>query len=180
MNAILKKYELDISNIDLDKSYHVDFDINDNFFKAFETPYIDHGKGKVEIEYFKNNFLIEVNFNIHCIVELICDRSLKEFDYEVDVRNRIFFKFSDKNEDLDDETVLIKHGTNLINLSQTIYDLIGIAIPTKKIHPDLITESDDSDDDILVYSSVSDVEESTDNNIDILDPRWEALKKLKK
>jgi hypothetical protein len=37
----------------------------------------------------------------------------------------------------------------------------------------------ENNDDILIYSSVTNVEESTDNNIDILDPRWEALRKLK-
>jgi uncharacterized protein len=59
-----------------------------------------------------------------------------------------------------------------------------LSLPMKKLHPRFLEEMDEeSDNDILVYSSrqsgdaESDSDEDDDDDNDI-DPRWDALKNL--
>jgi uncharacterized metal-binding protein YceD (DUF177 family) len=177
----MKTFEIDIANIELHRVYELNAEIKNSFFDYFESNLISNGFGKVKINYTKTNTMVEVKLSLDVEVELECDRSLNKFMYPILSEHTVFYKFSDKTEEITDDLILIKMGTPYLDLSQVVYDYIGLSIPSKKIHPDLITEHDkmENNDDILIYSSVTNVEESTDNNIDILDPRWEALRKLK-
>jgi uncharacterized metal-binding protein YceD (DUF177 family) len=60
-----------------------------------------------------------------------------------------------------------------------MYEFIVLAIPIKKIHPDLKDEeeNDDGSNVKIVYSTSTEKEEKKEEEID---PRWEKLKKLKK
>jgi uncharacterized metal-binding protein YceD (DUF177 family) len=115
-------------------------------------------------------------------VELICDRSLEEFDFPIDTENRILFKFGDHNEEVSDEIIIIDRNTQRLNVAQHIYDFISLAIPMKKIHPRFQEDTEDEEDDEtevkLIYSSAEIEEEFKDEKEDI-DPRWELLKNLK-
>jgi len=178
MKNILKQYQIEILNIGGRESLY-EFELNDAFFEVFEQDLIKKGNLKAKVSLIKSSVMIEAEFDILGEIELVCDRSLREFMFPIDTVNTIYFKFSNKNEEVSDDVVLIKEDTNYINLAQYLFDIVGVTIPIKKIHPDLITEKDNEEGDIFIYSSVSDENELTDNNIDILDPRWEALKKLK-
>lgn len=123
--------------------------------------------------------MVQANFYIHGRVELVCDRSLKPFYHPIQSKETLYFKYADRNEAISEDTFLIKQDTPSLDLGQHIFEFIALEIPLKKIHPDLITQYDNSEGDILVYSSVNNSTETEDNNIDILDPRWEALRKLK-
>jgi uncharacterized protein len=178
MKNIGKQFQVEILNLD-DKENILEFDLNDSFFELFEQDLIKKGNLKAKVFLTKSLTTVKVDFDILGEIELVCDRSLREFLFEIDTLQTIYFKFGDKNEEISDEIVMIKQDTAHINLSQYLFDFIGIEIPIKKIHPDLITEKDNEEGDIFIYSSITDENELTDNDIDILDPRWEALKKLK-
>ena len=70
--------------------------------------------------------------------------------------------------------------TNRINLARYVFEYIALALPVKKIHPNLQSDDDESDDEegILVYTSES-TSANEDQEDDKIDPRWEILKKLK-
>jgi uncharacterized protein len=178
MKNILKQYQIDITHLS-NRENNFEFDIDNSFFEAFEQDLVKKGNIKVKVSLTKSSTMIKADFDILGEIELVCDRSLREFMFQIDALHAMYFKFGDKNEEVSDEIVIIKEDTAHLNLAQYLFDFIGIEIPIKKIHPDLITEKDNEEGDILIYSSITDENELTDNNIDILDPRWEALKKLK-
>jgi len=178
MKSNSKEYQVDILTLG-DKETQYEFAIDNLFFQALEQQIVSKGNLKANVALQKSTTMIKATIDLLGKIELVCDRSLRDFMYPIAVHHTIYFKFGDKNEEISDDVVMIKEDTAVLNLAQYLFDCIGVEIPIKKIHPELITEKDNEEGDILIYSSVSNENELTDNNIDILDPRWEALKKLK-
>lgn len=178
MAGTLRKFDIEIIHLQ-NKKYDFSFDIESDFFIAMEQSLIEKGDAHIELELKKSDTMIHADFFIHGRVELVCDRSLRPFYHSIQSKNTIYFKYSDKDEEISEDTVLIKQNRTHIDFSKYIFEFIALEIPIKKIHPDLITDKDNEEGDIMVYSSIPNEDELTDNDIDILDPRWEALKKLK-
>src|SRR5690606_14070688 len=80
----------------------------------------------------------------------------------------------------------IPSAEHTINIAQMFYEMSLLAIPRKKIHPDVLSgESHSEMLDLLDQYSLTEDEveeffsdETSESNEDI-DPRWEVLKKLK-
>ncbi|QRR04245.1 DUF177 domain-containing protein [Dyadobacter sandarakinus] len=155
----------------------------DAFFEELEQDLVEHGRFKTHVVLIKSATMIQLRFHIEGELTLTCDRSLEPFDEHFDINERIILKYGDHNEELTDEIEIINRNTARVNVANYIFDFIALSLPVKKIHPDLRTDEDESDeegeDGILVYSSEStdDVPESEDDAP--VDPRWEALKKIK-
>ena len=174
-----KSFSIEIGNIE-GESLDIEFRIDPTFFQNLDQTLIEKGDLTANVSLYKTQGVIKAGFDIQGTVELICDRTLNPFDYKIDTINTILYKFSDNDEELTDEIILIRHDTSSIDVAPILFDFIVLNVPLKKIHPDyILPEDENSDDDILIYSSVNNEKELTDSNIDILDPRWEALKKLK-
>lgn len=168
---LLKKFDIDIARLDLGK-HKYSYKIDDEFFELFDYGLVKHGNVAVDVELEKKTAFISFIYSLKGKVKLICDRSLDEFDYELDTENKIILKFGEIAEELTDELELIPFNTQIINIARHIYEFITVAIPMKKLHPRYANEEDDNQ---IIYSSKSeeDVAETT------LDPRWNELKKLR-
>ncbi|TAF73476.1 MAG: DUF177 domain-containing protein [Bacteroidetes bacterium] len=178
-SSVLKSFVIDIHRLKFEKN-QFEFNLNNEIFQSIEDSMVEKGNIKSVLVLDKSDSMIKATFSNVGTVELICDRTLKPFDFQINTKNTIFYKFSDHYEEVSDEITLIDSHESMLDFLNPIYEFVVLAIPIKKIHPDFRRpEDDDLDDNMLIYSSVSNVEEATDANIDILDPRWEALKKLK-
>lgn len=156
----------------------------DAFFEELEQDLIEHGNFKTHVVLNRSATMIQLNFETKGSVILTCDRSLEPFEEPIDLNGRIILKFGDHNEELTDEIEIINRNTPRINVARYIFEFIALTLPFKKIHPDLRTEDDnldsieDEEEGILVYSS-GDIEDLESTEEEKIDPRWEALKKLK-
>ncbi len=175
----LKKYNIPIGSLE-DKSYELDFESGDAFFEAMEQEMIQHGSFKTHLVLTKSASMIQLNFHIQGILGLICDRSLDPFDEPIDIREQLFLKFSDHNEELTDEIELILWETQQINIARYLFDFIVLSLPMKKLHPRFREEEDGADETLegkVIYrSEPSDSKDET--NGPPIDPRWESLRKL--
>lgn len=180
----------DIEVIKLKEGKHeFSFDIDDAFLGNFEDNHIvSKGNLKVDLLLSKEANLINTTFNINGKVELTCDRSLELYDQELSTEQKILYKYGPEEVEIDEDIIMITRDTPAINVAQLIYEFIILAIPAKKIHPDYRDEKDEDDFDAegeVVYRSDDQKEdESADgpnsDADDKTDPRWEALKNLKK
>ncbi|WP_439557218.1 YceD family protein [Dyadobacter sp.] len=179
----LSKYNIDIYGLE-DKQYVYDMESGDAFFEELEQDLIEQGHFKTHVVLNKSATMIQLQFHTEGAVTLTCDRSLETFEEPIHSDERIILKFGDHNEELTEEIEIISRNTNRINVARYIFDFIALSLPTKKIHPSLRTEDDDlnlEDDEeeaILVYSSAESTDEQPEEE-EPVDPRWEALKKLK-
>lgn len=191
---VRKQFDIDI--IKLSNSVHeFQFNIDSSFFAEFEDSLIQKGNLKAKVILEKSSTLIQATFEIDGVVELICDRSLEPFDLEISITEPLIFKYGEEYSELTEEIITIPRDLPTLNVSQYIYEFIGLAVPMKKLHPKFRSEDDwedeeeeDESDSILIYSTQTegyeDAEksENSENNSEEgpLDPRWEILKNIKK
>jgi uncharacterized metal-binding protein YceD (DUF177 family) len=173
---ILAQFDVSIVNL-LNKKYDYNYLCKADFFECFENSLLTTGNCEVKVNFDKSETMITSQFEIKGTIELICDRSLEPFDFPIDLQEKIFFKFGTKAVELSDDVIIIPHNTQTLNLSDTIFELICLQVPMKKLHPKFADEETDGDE-ILIYSS--DVVEEDETPEEEIDPRWANLKKLLK
>lgn len=175
-----KKSPFKINIIGLTLGEHqFDYHLDDTFFEPY--PLHEDIKGvncTIDLVLKKSSYQIVATLNIKGTLRLECDRSLEEFDYEINEQPEIFFKYGEKDEEIDDTLYHITSTLESLEFEDIFYQSIAVLIPMKKIHPQYIEEDDFDEDveEVLIYSSQDDDE--TEENNDICDSRWEALKKL--
>ncbi|WP_337329264.1 YceD family protein [Chryseolinea sp. T2] len=156
-------------------------------FEEFGTDIVSDGSFTVDVSLDKHETFLEADFTIRGTARLICDRSLEPFDFPINTRRKVVFKYGDQDEEITDEIMIIQRDTAWIELGQYLYEFIALAIPLKKLHPRFqeSVEDDDSEGRIVYTSGGEDDggnDESGNNDEggdDDIDPRWSALKKLK-
>lgn len=182
--GVLKDRDYDIEIYKLANGRHqYTFEVYDSFFERFENALIEKGSAAVVVDLEKSDTLIKMVFGIEGVYELTCDRSLDKFMHPFSTTENVIFKFGDEPQELDDDIFVILKNTQRLNVAQFIYEFISITIPMKKLHPRFQNEPE-GDDEILVYSSLSDEESSQepdekDSPPNEVDPRWLKLKNLK-
>ena len=167
---LLRIYDIDISKLNLGQhDFH--FQIEDKFFELFDYSLIDHGSLSASIILDKKTSFLSMEFKIKGRIELICDRSLDSFDFDLETENEIVLKYGEEARVLSDEIEMIPLNIQKINVARYMYEFISVAMPMKKLHPRYKNESSE---DQIIFSSTKDQEEMLD-----VDPRWNELKKLK-
>jgi uncharacterized metal-binding protein YceD (DUF177 family) len=170
---VLDAYQIPIISLE-DKSYRYTFEGNDAFFAAFEQDWVQRGDFHAVVDLAKSATMIQGH------IRLTCDRSLEEFDYPFQVKEKVIYKYSDHSEDLGDNLFLIDRKESRLDLSQDLFDFIALQVPMKKLHPRYISEAEAIDGDIFIYTTEKELtEEEIKKQADEVDPRWAALKKLK-
>jgi uncharacterized metal-binding protein YceD (DUF177 family) len=169
----LSKYCIDIVSLK-NQEYQFEYKIEPSFFQHFEESGIEKCSFDCLVVLRKTDGFIEANFIIQGIVELECDRSLDKFDHSIDLNKRMIFKFGEEDREIDDEVEMISYDRQSIDMSHFFFEFISMAIPMKKLHPRYLNE--EQTDEELYFSSE---DEDLDNRKEEIDPRWEALKKLR-
>jgi len=170
----LKEFQIDIVSLGF-KQHEYEFHINNDLFGHYEHSLIEKGSGKCKLILDKSETMLTLHFSIEASVGLICDRSLDTFDYPVSLEETLIMKFGEENYSLSEEVIVIRDDTATIGVDEYIYEYISLAVPLKKLHPRYEGTEDEQPD--LIYKTV---EDEDNEDVDITDPRWEALKKLKR
>ncbi|MFD2532366.1 YceD family protein [Gracilimonas halophila] len=132
--------------------------------------------GMVHIEFYRTLHFVRTQFTVDAKVELICDRSLEAFDYEVHQDYEVLFKAEQVEESADENGAVrnYDHASKQIDLEQDVRDTILLNLPTKKLHPRFLDE--DGNPKEVLNEQFGDIPEDEEDQID---PRWEKLKELK-
>ncbi len=185
-----EKYGLNLINLK-NKEYQYNFLIENDFFAHFESSLIENAHVEVTLKMNKSETMLQLFFHFEGVVELVCDRSLDAFDYPLNFEEKMIFKFGEEEEVISEELEVISRNRTFIDLSQYFYEFINLAIPMKRLHPrywgEQTEEEAENDDSLaMVYQSGGEEAENeddktykADNDAQMSDPRWEALKKLK-
>ena len=109
-----------------------------------------------------------VHLDVSAIATLECDRTLREFDQPLHGTHSILYAPPDTVEEDEadqDEVVPLDPNADEIDITRFVRDTVLLAIPQRKIAPGAEEEEIQTE-----YGEPGD---------DEVDPRWEALKKLK-
>lgn len=170
----LRNYDIEFSGLKVGK-HRFSFEIGEAFFQMFEIEQ-EFGKPRISVEVLldKHTTFLELFIKISGKVELICDITVEPFDYPLENQTKVLVKYGDIYDDSSEEVIIISHQDYAFNIAQLIYESVVLAIPMKKISPNV------TDEDLDFIEKFSSKVEEIEENVEEIDPRWEALKKIKK
>ena len=171
------QYDINIARL-ADKTHHFAFDLDRSFFELFDQELIPDGNVHADITLTKTERLITVDFDLQGTVRQVCDRSLDDYDQEIDTQEQLLVRFGEEAQELDDNVLQITPDTQMLPLAQHLFDYIGLALPMKKLHPRFQNEPDENPDADATLIFTTRKEGEDDSNDDDTDPRWNALKNL--
>ena len=160
------------------KAHEFSYQLGKSFFDEFGKDLLEDGQFDARVVLDKHETFIEGSFHISGTAKLICDRSLEPFDFPIKTEKKMMFKYGEAEEEMTDEIMVIPQDKVSLNLGQFMYEYIALTLPMKRIHPKFQEQEEEDDDETegkIIYTSKE--EETSEGTID---PRWEALKKLKK
>ena len=170
----LEQFKIDLKN-QKDEVRTLDFDLNHLFFDALDGSEVKQGSLHVSVSIRKMTGFFDLQFHTEGVVTVSCDRCLDDMEQPIVADNHLVVKLGDTYSD-DDDTVTIDENEGILDLSWFIYEFTMLAIPIKHVHAPGKCNSAMTQKLDELSGAVRSSEEEADAPID---PRWEALKKLK-
>jgi len=131
----LKQYILPFSGLSLEKHlYH--FDIDGDFFAEFEYTEIEQASINVDLTLDRQERMLVLDFVIKGSINVMCDRCLDNFDFEVEKQERLIIKLGDSWKEESDDILIIPETEHQLDISPYLYEYIVLMLPIKKIHPE--------------------------------------------
>ena len=175
----LQEYRIPFTGLKVGK-HNFKFEVGEAFFNEFEYSLVKSGKLTVDLELDKQETLLILLFSINGDIYLNCDVCLADYPSAISIQERQIVKFTG-DEHLEDDTeeiVLLNHNEFEVDVSSLIYEYINLAVP-------YISRCDDEGNTqwcdkemIQKLDELSGQKNEENNSTD--DPRWEALKNIKK
>ncbi|MBT8254398.1 MAG: DUF177 domain-containing protein [Flavobacteriaceae bacterium] len=170
----LKEYIIQF--VGLKQGHHnFEYQIGKTFFEQFDFDEFNDADVRVKLGLEKKSTLMEFEFSAEGTVNVHCDLTNEPFD--LPIKNGLFLvvKFGESFSDDHEEILILPHGSHEINIAQYIYELIVLAMPSKRVHPGV-------KDGTLKSEMLKRLEELSPDglhkNNEEIDPRWNTLKKL--
>ena len=158
-----------------------DYDIDAKFFQHFEESPIRDCKVHVKLEFEKKETFFALTFFIDGIVKTECDRCLEPFDKNIFGDFNCYIKFSEDPSNLgdEDEVIFISRDENIIDVAQLVYEYINLCLPIQKLGCEMPGEEPQCNKEVLKFIVNAEKEAGEKKEVEA-DPRWAALKNLKK
>ena len=151
-----------------------EFKLDDEYFKAIDAPDVQRGELSSSLSVNRTDDFFELSFHTEGVVHIPCDICLDDMDLSIESDDRLIAKFGEEYSE-DDDLVTVAENEGILDVSWFIYEFIVLDIPIKHVHapgkcnPAMI--------EMLQEHSAARSGEEEEQTID---PRWEALLKLKK
>ncbi len=172
----LKDYSIAFKGLKEGK-HHFHYNLNQSFFEEIEESVIEKGEFEVDVTLIKRSQMLQLDFEIAGNVEAVCDNCLGQLELPISYEGTLYVKFGIMYDEPSDEIIILPHEENELNIAQLIYEYIVVSMPLRSVHED--PEACDPDM-ISKLEEFSSAHHDQDNDKDeVIDPRWEALKKLK-
>lgn len=168
----LRNYDISFSGLKPGK-HEFKFEIDKAFFQLFDTEQeFTNPKISVDVLLNKHTTFLEFEIKVKGTVDLVCDISSENFSYPIENQIDILVKFGEEYDDSEEDVITIPSNDHAFNVALLVYENVALAIPMKKISPNL------SDEDLKILEKFS-PKDTEENEEPKSDPRWDALKNLK-
>ena len=170
----LESLKIDLKGLKEDAKV-LEFDLDDAYFRAVDGPEISKGGVHVSLAIRKQSGFFELLFHSEGTVIIPCDRCLDEMSQPIETDNRLAVKLGAEYSE-DDDLVTIDENEGILDVAWFIYEFIALAIPIRHVHePGMCNAAM-----IEALEEHSAARSSDEEGAEVIDPRWEALRKLKK
>jgi uncharacterized metal-binding protein YceD (DUF177 family) len=170
---MLKEYE--ISFFGLKEGLHrFEYKLDKEFFEFFKYDEFRSANLHIELDFRKKSNMLELHFKGSGDVNVNCDLSNEPFDLPLEGELDLVVKFGEHFDDDNDEVLILPHGEHQMNVAQYIYEMMVLAVPSKKVHPGIEDGSLKSE----ILEKLDELSPENKKDLEETDPRWDDLKKL--
>ena len=153
----------------------LEFDLNDSYFEALDDAQVKKGSLHVSVSIRKATGFFELSFHTAGTIIIPCDRCLDDMEQPVETDNRLVVKLGSEYSE-EDEIIVVPENEGILDMSWFIYEFVALVIPIRHVHaPGKCNPAMTQALEELSADRSSDEESAQE-----IDPRWEALLKLKK
>ena len=170
----LELLKIDLKGLKEDKTV-LAFDLDDTYFAALDGSQLEHGALHVSVSIRKMAGFFEFLFHTEGHVTVTCDRCLDDMVQPIEADNRLTVRLGATYSE-DDDTVTIDENEGILDLAWFIYEFTMLAIPIKHVHAPGKCNSAMTQ---KLHELSGAVRSSKEEAEAAIDPRWEALQKLK-
>ena len=169
----LEQFKIDLKGL-TEEVTALEWNLNKDFFDALDQTEVEGGALHVSLSIRKASGFFELQFHTVGTVDITCDRCLDLMEQPIETDNQLVVKLGTATPE-DDDTVIVDENEGILDTSWFIYEFIALAIPIQHVHatgkcnPAMTKALEE------LSADRSGDEESSQT----VDPRWEALKKLK-
>jgi uncharacterized metal-binding protein YceD (DUF177 family) len=189
--ALLKESEVVVGNL---KDFKIAFSglkagnhnfklsAGDAFFEEFKALDIEKGEVNILLNMEKQERMLIFIIDISGHVEVVCDRCLEKYRQPLAIHKTLYVKLQNGIENLIEESedvLLLPDHYNDFDISHYIYEFISLSLPIKRVHG--YNEAGESlcDEEMMELLEEKERAKTDSGNTGEVDPRWEALRKLK-
>ena len=170
----LETLKIDLKGLNEGVNY-LEFDLDDTYFKAIDAPEVSQGKVRVLLDITRTgNDFFTLDFHETGVVMVPCDICLDPMEQSIEITQRLEVKLGTENSE-EDDLVMVAEDEGILDITWYLYEFIALAIPIRHVHapgkcnPAMIRTLEE-------YSVTRSGQEGNETP---MDPRWEALLKLK-
>ena len=158
-----------------DGSYSNSFTIRGEFFEAFNTSEIKYVNIDIDTILKVENKSFNLKIKSEGMVKDIpCDICTEKIDVPILSELNYIIKRGIAKDFEDENVIFINESDKELNLDNILYEMIVLAFPTKRQHKLNSVKNDECNKEMVNLINKYSIKEQKD-----IDPRWEALKKLK-
>lgn len=129
----LKEFLLPIKGFK-QEHYEFDFQLDKSFFSCFEDAVVSDGSIAVFLDLDNHPGFFELNFDFEGTVKTECDRCLANIDLPIEGSSKLIVKYSEEEQEDNDEIVFIHPDTSSFNVAPYIYEYVCLAMPFTKTY----------------------------------------------
>jgi uncharacterized metal-binding protein YceD (DUF177 family) len=148
------------------------FEIGKAFFESgLVQEELDIIDSNIHLEFVleKQSAMLNLFFHFSGSLTIPCDRCTMPLDLPIESSDTLFAKFSKGGFETTDDVITIPDSDSHIDIGPYVYEFLMLALPMKRSH-------NESDCDPSVIKKLEQLKPDDEESID---PRWDALKKLK-
>ena len=173
MNS-LESLKIDLKGL-ISEETTLAYDLDDTFFEALDGAEVKRGSLHVSVSIRKVTGFFELLFHTVGTVVVPCDRCLDDMEQPVESENRVIVKFGSEYSE-EDDVIVVPEDEGILDMAWIIYEFVALVIPIRHVHApgkcnSVMTKA---------LEELSADRSSDEESAQPIDPRWEALLKLKK
>ena len=172
----LKQFEIPFIGLK-DGNHIFEYQIDKKFFNIFQFDEFDDANLKAVVNFLKKSTMMEINFNITGTVNVPCDVTNESFDLEIEGNLPLIVQFGHEYNDDNEEILILPQEAYQMNIAQYIYELVILSTPTKRVHPQVLDGTMESET-LKKLEELKIIKEKTVDKEKATDPRWDKLKDL--
>lgn len=155
-----------------DGLHEYDFHADTAFFSNFEYSLIEDADIKAIISFEKKPSMFRLQLSLDGVVNTVCDRCLDDLQLEIEGEQEFIVKITEETIDEDDHIICLSPNVQELDLTHVIYESIHLLMPIKIAHEEI----EDCNPDVI--AQLNEINSSDDEDEE-QDPRWDALKNIK-